>query len=369
VKILTILGARPQFIKASVVSHAIKEYNTARGAPCIVESIVHTGQHFDFNMSEVFFRELGIPSPAYHLGIGGLGHAAMTGRMLEHIDEVLVRDCPDVMLVYGDTNSTLAGALVAAKRHIPVAHVEAGVRSFNRRMPEEINRIVTDHISHWLFCPTSAALDNLRREGIDRMGLAEVSLVGDVMYDASLAYRQSAKPTTAIKELIDQMGDGYYVATTHREENTTVGEGPHRFEAIISALDEIATQTPVVMPVHPRIRSAIAQQSIRHIRVLDPVGYFDMVALIAGCTAVITDSGGMQKEAYFFGKPCLILRDETEWTELISERCGILVGSDPDRILKGEADVRAGRVKVSGRSLYGHGDASKRIVEILGSGR
>jgi UDP-GlcNAc3NAcA epimerase len=368
VKVLTIAGARPQFIKAAVVSRAINDYNIAAGERRIVEKLLHTGQHFDFNMSEVFFRELGLPEPAHHLGIGGLKHAAMTGRMLEGIDQVLERELPNVVLVYGDTNSTLAGALAAAKRHVPVAHVEAGVRSFNRRMPEEINRVVTDQLSRWLFCPTPTAVDNLSREGINGSPATEVRLVGDVMYDALLTYRPYARPTAAVKGLIEQLTQGYYLATVHREENTIDGEGFERLGAIVSTLDEIARLTPVAMPAHPRIRSAIARLPLKHIRILDPVGYFDMMALIAECTAVITDSGGLQKEAYFFGKPCIILRDETEWTELVARQCAVLVGADPGRIRQGERDVRAGRLAITEQDLYGRGDASRRIVEILGAG-
>jgi UDP-GlcNAc3NAcA epimerase len=367
VKLLTIVGARPQFIKAAIVSRAITEYNGVPGQRHIKEVLLHTGQHFDFNMSGRFFLDLGLSAPAYHLGIGGLGHGAMTGRMLERIDEVLEQERPDAMLVYGDTNSTLAGALTAAKRQIPVAHVEAGVRSFNRRMPEEINRVLTDQLSRWLFCPTPPAIDNLRREGIESGASVNVSVVGDVMYDAWLAFQSDARPTVAVKELIEQLEPNYYLATVHREENTAGAEGRDRLFAIVSTLDRIAGVTPVVMAVHPRIRSAIADLSPKHIQMLEPIGYFDMMALLGRCSAVITDSGGLQKEAYFAGKPCITLRDETEWTELVTRQCSVLVGAEPARIIDAECRVRDGAIAVTEEHLYGHGDAARRIVQILGT--
>jgi UDP-GlcNAc3NAcA epimerase len=270
--------------------------------------------------------------------------------------------------VYGDTNSTLAGALAGAKRQIPVAHVEAGVRSFNRRMPEEINRILTDQLSRWLFCPTPIAVENLRREGVENCASVNVSVVGDVMYDAWLTYRSDARPTAPVAELIEQLRPNYYLATVHREENTASDGGTDRLFAIISTLDRIAEDTSVVMVVHPRIRSAISNLSLKHIQMLEPVGYFDMMALIAGCRAVITDSGGLQKEAYFAGKPCITLRDETEWTELLTWRCSVLAGAEPARILDAERRVRDGSIAVTEAHLYGHGDASRRIVEILRAG-
>jgi UDP-GlcNAc3NAcA epimerase len=365
VKLLTVVGARPQFIKAATVSRAITEHNGLSGQRHITEVLVHTGQHFDFNMSERFFLDLGLPAPAHHLAIGGLGHGAMTGRMLERIDQVLEQERPDAVLVYGDTNSTLAGALAAAKRHIEVAHVEAGVRSFNRRMPEEINRVLTDQLSRWLFCPTPPAVDNLRREGIESGASVNVSVVGDVMYDAWLAFQSHAHPTAAVLGLIEHVMPNYYLATVHREENTTGEVGRDRLFAILSTLDRIAEVTPVVMAVHPRIRAAIADLSPKHIHMLEPVGYFDMMTLLERCTAVITDSGGLQKEAYFAGKPCITLRDETEWTELVRLRCSVLAGADPARIIDAERQVRDGVIALTEEHLYGHGDAARRIVQIL----
>jgi UDP-GlcNAc3NAcA epimerase len=364
-KLLTIVGARPQFIKAAVVSRALARYATMPGQPRITEVLVHTGQHFDFNMSGQFFNDLGLPKPAYHLGIGGLGHGAMTGRMLEKIDDILRQERPNALLVYGDTNSTLAGALAAVKRHVPVGHVEAGVRSYNRRMPEEINRMLTDQISRWLFCPSLTAAENLRREGIESCSTVSVTVVGDVMFDVWLAYRSERRSTPALEELIERLRPGYYLATVHREENTTGGDGAERLFAIISTLDRIAQLTPVVMPVHPRIRASIAQLSPKHMHLIEPVSYFDMMCLLERCNAVITDSGGLQKEAYFAGKPCITLREETEWTELVAERCSILVGAEPSRLMDAEQRVRDGVIAVTDRHLYGHGDAASRIVEML----
>jgi UDP-GlcNAc3NAcA epimerase len=363
-KLLTIVGARPQFIKAAIVSRALAEFNATHGSP-MQEVLVHTGQHFDANMSERFFIDLGLPSPTYQLGIAGLGHGAMTGRMLEAIDEVLDREHPDAVLVYGDTNSTVAGALAAAKRHVPVAHVEAGVRSYNRRMPEEINRVVTDHVSRWLFCPTLASIENLEREGIVQSSTIDVSMVGDVMFDVWLTYEAATRPTPGVTELIESLLPHYYVATVHREENTTGPEGHHRLEEIIASLDEIADSTPVVMPVHPRIRSAIVDLSPKHIRTVDPVGYFDMIALLSRCMGVFTDSGGLQKEAYFAGKPCITLRTETEWIELVRSGCSVLAGSDRGRIIAAERRVRDGEIAVRKEHLYGAGDAARRIVRVL----
>jgi UDP-GlcNAc3NAcA epimerase len=282
--------------------------------------------------------------------------------MLEGIDGVLAQERPDAVLVYGDTNSTLAGSLAAAKRQIPIAHVEAGVRSFNRRMPEEINRVLTDQLSQWLFCPTPTAVENLRREGLQTAGRVQVLHVGDVMYDASLIYRSYASPTTAIGELVEELKPDYYVATVHREEN---GDGAGKLEAIVSALDRIAEHTPVVMPIHPRVRCAINDLSPKHILTLNPVGYFDMMALIAGCKGVITDSGGLQKEAYFFEKPCITLREETEWTELVALGWSVLVGAEYPRILAAEREIRRGARGVASGNLYGNGDAGRCIVETL----
>jgi UDP-GlcNAc3NAcA epimerase len=367
-KLVAIVGARPQFIKAAMVSRALAEHNQAHPESGIAEVLVHTGQHFDHSMSAIFFEELQMPEPAYHLGIGGLGHAAMTGRMTERIDEVISHEQPDAVLVYGDTNSTLAGALAAAKRHVPIAHVEAGVRSFNRRMPEEINRIVTDRIAYWLFCPSPTAVQNLRNEGIRDSREARVVDVGDVMADALRLYRDRARQTDAVTVLLKDVGTEYYVATVHREENTDDATGASRLGRIVTALEAIARTTPIVMPVHPRTRKHFSDLSVRHLRMLEPVGYLDMLALVSSCRAVFTDSGGLQKEAYYLGKPCITLRDETEWVELVDHGFNVVVGADPGRILEAERAIREGRICVRDIGLYGVGNSSRRIVEILTAG-
>ncbi len=312
-KIVTIVGARPQFVKAAVVSRAFAAHAGA------TEIIVHTGQHFDAAMSDIFFDEMGIPAPAHHLGIGGMSHGAMTGRMLEALEPVLAAEKPDWVLVYGDTNSTLAGALAAAKLHLPVAHVEAGLRSFNRRMPEEVNRVLTDHAATLLFAPTDTAVDNLRCEGI--AGKAVVKS-GDVMYDAALQY---ARVADAKSDILDRLALGrgeYMLSTIHRAENT---DAPERLAAIIDALLEVAREVAVVLPLHPRTRGALEKlgrlgAAQARLKLIEPVGYLDMVMLERNAALIATDSGGVQKEAYFYGVPCVTLRDETEWTELVA--CG-----------------------------------------------
>jgi UDP-GlcNAc3NAcA epimerase len=360
-KIVTIIGARPQFVKAAVVSRAIQRHNENHPGQTIQEVLVHTGQHYDPNMSEVFFEEMHIPSPNYHLGIGGGSHGQMTGQMLAQIEEVLLQEKPDAVLVYGDTNSTLAGALAAIKLHIPVAHVEAGLRSFNIKMPEEINRILTDRVSSWLFCPTDTAIKNLENEG--HLHDAKISNVGDVMYDAALYYRKIAQPTAAVQELIQKLSHGFYLATVHRAENT---DDPERLRNILTALDRISKNTTVVFPVHPRTRKLISQYCIKlqRLELLDPVGYFDMLTLLTNCQGVFTDSGGVQKEAYFFQKPCVTLRDETEWVELVENGFNKLVGADPDKILQAEHTFREQTLDFN-KKLYGTGDAGKTIVDLL----
>lgn len=303
--ILTVLGARPQFIKAAPVSRAIAEAG-------MTEIIVHTGQHFDALMSDVFFDELDIPKPAYNLEVNSLGHGAMTGRMLEKLEEAMLVEKPDMVLVYGDTNSTLAGALAGAKLNIPVAHVEAGLRSFNRRMPEEVNRVVADHVSTLLFCPTRSAVDNLRVEGVQE----GVHAVGDVMFDMTLAAIERSAGRSRILEKHGLRPGGYAVATVHRAENT---DDPERFARIVAWLEEAARASPVVMPVHPRTRKLFASRGIdpAGLTLIEPVGYLDMTRLVHHAAAVFTDSGGLQKEAYFHRVPCVTLRDETEWVETI----------------------------------------------------
>ena len=354
--VLTVVGARPQFVKASVLSRAILSRSSE-----VVETVVHTGQHFDANMSEVFFDELEIPRPQVNLGIGGGSHARNTGRMLEAIEGVLLEKKPDVVLVYGDTDSTLAGALCAAKLHMPVAHVEAGLRSNNRRMPEEINRILTDHLSSVLFTPTMTATANLAREGV---GSERIEQVGDVMLDVARFYRARARRPTALAH-----DSGFVLATLHRAENT---EHPDRLAAIMGALAEMAVGLPVLMPLHPRTRKCIERFGIPSgsIEVLDPVGYLEMAWLLEKCDLVVTDSGGLQKEAYFFGKPCVTTRDETEWTELVSLGANVLVGAHPSKIREGMRVQLANRSGLLARctvgpSPYGSGNAAKLITDRL----
>lgn len=352
IKILTIVGARPQFIKAAAVSRAIA---TNRG---LSEVLVHTGQHFDANMSEVFFAELGISTPAYNLAISGGGHGTMTGRMLEAIEAVLINEVPDWVLVYGDTNSTLAGALAAAKLHIPVAHVEAGLRSFNMRMPEEINRIVADRISTLLLCPTEAAVENLRREGITN----GVTNVGDVMYDIALYYGEKASKTSQIMERLGLVPKGFALATCHRAENT---DNQGRLAEILSGLRTVAKELPVVLPLHPRTRRAISEAGMdgpETIILTEPLSYLDMVALERAARVIVTDSGGVQKEAFFYGVPCVTTRDETEWVETVALGRNTLVGASADRIAA--ATIRAASESVAGpvASPYGAGRAAEAII-------
>ncbi len=303
--ILSVVGARPQFIKAAPVSRAL-------AAEGFTEILVHTGQHFDASMSEVFFEELSIPKPAYNLEVHSLGHGAMTGRMLEKLEEVMLEEKPDLVLVYGDTNSTAAGALAAAKLNIKVAHVEAGLRSFNRRMPEEVNRVLADHLSEILLCPTKTAIANLAKEGITR----GVHAVGDVMFDTTLAATARAEERSRIHESLGLTPKAYAVATLHRAENTDDAE---RLRAVIAWLERAARDAPVAMVVHPRTRKRMEALGIEPegLRLVDPLGYLDMARLVHHAKAVFTDSGGLQKEAYFHRVPCVTLREETEWVETV----------------------------------------------------
>lgn len=357
-KIVTVLGARPQFIKAGSVSREILHQSEA-GAD-IEEVIIHTGQHYDSNMSDVFFDEMQIPKPNYYLGIGGKSHGAMTGQMIEKIEEILVKEQPDWLMVYGDTNSTLAGAIAASKLHIKIAHVEAGLRSYNMRMPEEVNRILTDRISSILFCPTQAAVDNLQKEGIcNWQSGSKVILSGDVMQDGALFYRNLAQAQLGLGD-----SKNFVLCTIHRAENT---DDPVRLANIVSALNEIATHQKVVLPLHPRTKKILHQNNFdtSNLTIIDPVGYLNMVWLIDNCSLVMTDSGGLQKEAYFFAKPCITLRDETEWVELVSNSFNKLAGADKLKII--ECYEQDGFNNDFTRELYGGGKASARIVlEMLG---
>lgn len=350
-KILTIIGARPQFIKASVVSRAIQQ------ATGIEEIMLHTGQHFDANMSDIFFSQLGIPQPNIQLDIHGGSHGEMTGRMLAEIERVIIDHKPDRVLVYGDTNSTLAGALAAAKLHVPVAHVEAGLRSFNMRMPEEINRILTDQISDLLFCPTDTAVHNLQQEGFATKPV-KVMQVGDVMQDAALFFAQHAAAPAGFA-----IEPGFILATLHRAENT---DDPVRLTNIVAALNQLhAEVAPVVLPLHPRTRNMIATLGLElKVHLIEPVGYFEMVWLLDHAGLVLTDSGGVQKEAFFFGKACVTMRDQTEWVELIEAGANELVGADRVRII--DATKRhLGRHVRDSQQLYGGGKAADKIVHFL----
>ncbi|PTC00726.1 UDP-N-acetylglucosamine 2-epimerase (non-hydrolyzing) [Thalassospira xiamenensis] len=350
-RVLTIIGARPQFIKASVVSRAIK---SRQG---LEEIIIHTGQHFDSNMSDIFFCQLGIPKPQYQLDIHGSSHAVMTGRMMEKLENVMLNEAPDRVLVYGDTNSTLAGALVAAKLHIPVAHVEAGLRSFNMKMPEEVNRILTDQVSDILFCPTDAAVANLEKEGFyDKP--AQVLKVGDVMQDSALLFAQHAQTPQGLGSKAE-----FVLATLHRAENT---DDPRRLASIVSALNELhQTVAEVILPLHPRTKAAIERNKLSlDVTIIDPVGYFEMVWLLNRCDLVLTDSGGVQKEAFFFGKPCITMRDQTEWVELVDIGANVLAGADKKRIIE-FSQINIGRTVKDELKIYGGGDASQRIASFL----
>ena len=352
-KLITIIGARPQFIKAAAVSREIAKHEN------INEIIIHTGQHFDANMSEIFFEQMHIPKPDYNLEINSLSHGAMTGRMIEKIEEILLEEKPDWVLVYGDTNSTIAGSLAAKKLHIKVAHVEAGLRSFNRNMPEEINRILTDKISDILFCPTDTALKNLQNEGIGENSLSQIVKCGDVMQDAAIFYsNMSQKPEIEIPK-------SYILATIHRAENT---DDPKRLNSIFNALSNIANEIPIILPLHPRTKKIISnsQFSINNSQLIfiDPVGYLEMIYLLKTCSLVMTDSGGLQKEAFFFRKPCVTLRDETEWIELVENNFNEIVGADEDKIILGYQKM----IKIQNDyniNLYGNGEASKKIINKL----
>ncbi|MFN0212926.1 MAG: non-hydrolyzing UDP-N-acetylglucosamine 2-epimerase [Saprospiraceae bacterium] len=355
--IITVIGARPQFVKAAAVSRALQAF------PSVKEKIVHTGQHFDANMSEVFFEEMEIPRPHFNLAINSLTHGAMTGRMLEQIEAVLLAERPDAVLVYGDTNSTLAGALAARKLHIPVMHVEAGLRSHNNAMPEETNRILTDRISQVLFCPTETAMKNLLREGFEHFDCS-IQQVGDVMEDAAIYYAPKASERSNILKINKLEGKEFALCTLHRAENT---DDPERFKAIVTALNEISSQMPLVLPLHPRTRNLLEKNGLElNALTLPPLGYFDMLQLLQHARIVLTDSGGLQKEAYFFGKFCLTLREDTEWMELVDSGFNFLVGADKNLILNTLEETRTRKFpeKVD---FFGGGKASAKIAEVLAS--
>ena len=351
-KIVTILGARPQFIKAGSVSREIAKHSE------IEEIIVHTGQHFDANMSDIFFDEMKIPKADYNLGINGKSHGAMTGQMLEKIETILLKEEPDWVMVYGDTNSTLAGALAASKLHIKIAHVEAGLRSFNMKMPEEINRILTDRLSSILFCPTQTAVDNLEKEGYNSVNTSQIIKNGDVMQDGALFYAKYAQKPQEISHQ-----NNYILSTIHRAENT---DDIVRLKDIIEALNILSEDQRIILPLHPRTKNIIKEKKLilnKNIQLIEPVGYLEMIWLIQHASMIMTDSGGLQKEAFFFHKPCVTLRDETEWVELIEHNFNILTGADTQRIISAcHTHVFNTNYAVN---LYGMGRASKVIVQSI----
>ncbi|MCT7974897.1 non-hydrolyzing UDP-N-acetylglucosamine 2-epimerase [Laspinema olomoucense] len=360
-KCITIVGARPQFIKAATISRVL------RCTPAVTEILVHTGQHYDSYMSDVFFEELEIPQPDYHLGIGSGTHGSQTGKMLEAIEAVLIQEQPNLVLVYGDTNSTLAGALAGAKLHIPVAHVEAGLRSFNRKMPEEINRILSDHSSDLLFAPTETSVKNLLHEGIPEN---KVHLVGDVMYDAALYYENLADTHSQILSKLKLSPKGYILATIHRAENT---DDSARLHAIFQGLMQVAQEIAVVLPLHPRTRQALKRENLfskvsEFLLLIEPVGYLDMVMLEKNARLIATDSGGVQKEAFFYRVPCVTLREETEWVELVEMGWNCLaIPSNPTWVktcILNCLDQTSG-VHPEVSFLYGTGKAAQLTVTIL----
>ncbi|MGM9758783.1 MAG: non-hydrolyzing UDP-N-acetylglucosamine 2-epimerase [Parabacteroides sp.] len=361
-KLITIVGARPQFIKAAMVSHAIQQYNQQHGEAEIDESLLHTGQHYDENMSHVFFQEMAIPEPTWQLHCGQASHGVMTGQMLMQMEPIFMQHRPDAVLVYGDTNSTLAGALAAAKLHIPVIHVEAGLRSFNREMPEELNRILTDHLATLLCCPTRTAVAHLREEGITR----GVHAVGDVMFDAALLFGKWALERSTVLERLELQPGAFRLCTVHRAENT---DHPDRLWAILEALRQAASPScPIVLPLHPRTRHCLERHQwleLLHrtpgIRLCDPLSFLDMIALEKEAATILTDSGGVQKEAYFHRTPCITLRDETEWVETVEAGWNQLAGADTDRILACLSH-HPERTEIA---EYGAGHAAEEIVGLV----
>ncbi len=353
-KIITIVGARPQFVKAAALSRELAKHNN------IEEIIIHTGQHFDKNMSDIFFDEMEIPQPKYNLDINSISHGAMTGRMLEGIEKILIDEKPDLLLVYGDTNSTIAGALAAKKLHIKVAHVEAGLRSFNIEMPEEVNRILTDRISDFLFCPTTTAIDNLMKEGYSKID-CNILNCGDVMQDAANFYALKSKEKATIIETLNI--EEFILCTLHRAENT---DDENRLTEIIEALNEIHQTIPILLPLHPRTKGKIEALNVDlEVEIINPVGYFDMIELLKRCSLVMTDSGGLQKEAFFFKKNCITMREQTEWIELLENDVNVLVGSDKNKIISGVQRMLNHPSDFS-VDLYGNGKACENIVkEIL----
>jgi len=348
VKVLTVAGARPQFVKAAAFSRELRKRHS--------EVLVHTGQHYDPQLSDIFFRELDLPQPDHHLGVGSAPHGRQTGEMLTRLEPVMEQEAPDWVVVFGDANSTLAAALAAAKLRLPLAHVEAGLRSFDRSMPEETNRIVADHVADLLFCPTQTAMDHLAREGLSE----RARLTGDIMYDSLLQHLERAEEQSSVLQRLGLERGGYALATVHRAANT---DDPAAFERIIDALSLL--EGPVVFPMHPRARLALSRSDLEtppHVRVIDPAGYLDMLSLERHARAVLTDSGGVQKEAYLLAVPCVTLRQETEWPETLAGGWNVLAGTDPDRIV-----AAAARPRPAGEpaKVFGDGQSAQRMIELL----
>ena len=352
-KIITVIGARPQIIKSATLTRAIKNDYASQ----IDEVVVHTGQHYDKNMSDVFFKDLDVPKPKYNLGVAGLGHSAMTGKMMEGLEEVCFREKPDWVVVYGDTNSTLAGALVASKLNIKLAHIEAGLRSYNMAMPEEVNRILTDRVSNLLFCPTVRAVKNLEAEGFNHFADAKIVNVGDIMYESAIHYSKQGQKPLWLKSINPK---NYVLATIHRAETT---DNIKNLKSVVYALNKINKYNPVIAPLHPRAQSILKEHNIEvSFQAINPLGYFEMLWLIQNCSLVITDSGGLQKEAYFFEKICLTTRTETEWGELVESGNNILVGYDTNKIL---SEFNTKKKFVDSGRLFGDSNTSKLILNEL----
>jgi UDP-GlcNAc3NAcA epimerase len=392
VKIITVVGARPQFIKAAAVSRAIQSWNDENSRQKINELIAHTGQHYDKNMSDIFFKEMQIPQPHFNLEVGSGYHGEQTGLMLSKLESIFLEERPDYVLVYGDTNSTLAGSLAASKLHIPIAHIEAGLRSFNKRMPEEQNRVLTDHLSTILFCPTETAINNLKREGFsqlfDRYNITfdspAIIQSGDVMYDCALFYGVLAEKKREIfskfhLKSTEKQISPYVLSTIHRPENT---DSPERLHEILSALKQINEGIPVILPLHPRTLNIIHQSSklkklVGTLKIIEPVSYLEMVLLEKNCSFICTDSGGVQKEAFFFKKPCITMRDQTEWKETVVAGWNVVTGGKKERILNSTRKVMEwiahpegrspfqGRINKTTESLFGSGNSADKIVSKL----
>lgn len=358
IKIISVVGTRPQFIKAAVMTRAIAAYN--KNSECrekFFHIIVHTGQHYDDNMSKIFFHQLNIPQPAYNLGVGSGSHGTQTGKMLMNIEKVLLKEKADLVLTYGDTNSALAGALAAAKMSIPIAHIEAGLRSYNREMPEEINRILIDHISRFCFCPTHSAVENLKKEGI----LKGVYNTGDVMYEAVKSYIKIAENKSDILFKLNLKPKKYYLMTIHRQSNT---DNRNNLKDIVRAIYEL--DLPVIFPIHPRTKKNLIETTPqikkRNIVIINPVSYFDMLVLEKNSKVILTDSGGVQKEAYFFAVPCITLRDETEWVETVEEGWNIVVGTNKEKIIASTLNFNPPKKQ---KKIFGNAQAGNKIVKII----